>query len=121
MIHGIPQEELLEKSDTGVSLKVHISAQSDYFDGHFPDFKLLPAVAQIDLLAHYVRKYFGTLLSTPDIKRFKFANKVLPGATVLFKISFNPESCKVNFELLDFTDGIEGQLYSSGTYTARMA
>ena len=114
MIHKIPPEEILAQSESEISLKVKISAESDYFDGHFPDFKLLPAVAQIDLLAHYAQKYFGLPLSTPNIKRFKFSDKILPDTTVIFKISFDKEKNRVSFEVSDVADG---RSYSSGSYT----
>lgn len=113
MIHGIPAEEILEKSESKVLLKVKIDAASDYFDGHFPQFKLLPAVAQIDLLVHYAAKYFALPFSTPSIKRFKFSGKILPDTTVLFNISFDSEKSRVSFEL---TDAADGKSYSSGTY-----
>lgn len=118
MIHGISAEEIIEKSENSVLLKVRIDAESDYFDGHFPDFKLLPAVAQIDLLLHYARKYFGLALSTPSIKRFKFSDKILPDALVLFRITFTPENSRVVFDISDF---LTKKSYSSGTYTAKRA
>lgn len=114
MIHGIPEEEVIEKTENAVSLKVQIDAESDYFDGHFPQFKLLPAVAQIDLLAHYAAKYFSLPLSTPSIKRFKFSEKILPDTTVIFKISYDSEKNRVSFEISDFESG---KSYSSGVYT----
>ena len=113
MIHGILPEEVLEQSENQISLKVKISAQSDYFDGHFPQFKLLPAVAQIDLMAHYAAKYFGLPLSTPKIKRFKFSDKILPDTTVIFKITFDSEKNHLTFEV---TDAADGKFYSSGAY-----
>lgn len=114
MIHGIPEEEVLEQSENSVLLKVKIDSKSDYFDGHFPDFKLLPAVAQIDLLVHYAQKYFRIPLSTPNIKRFKFSEKILPDTTVIFKITYDSEKSRISFELNDFSDG---KAYSSGNYT----
>ena len=114
MIHKIPPEEILAQNESEISLKVKISAESDYFDGHFPQFKLLPAVAQIDLLVHYAQKYFALPLSTPNIKRFKFSDKILPDTTVIFKISFEKEKNRVSFEVSDETDG---RVYSSGSYT----
>ena len=114
MIHKIPPEEILAQNESEISLKVKISAESDYFDGHFPQFKLLPAVAQIDLLVHYAQKYFALPLSTPNIKRFKFSDKILPDTTVIFKISFEKEKNRVSFEVSDEADG---RVYSSGSYT----
>ena len=116
MIHSIPQEEVLSKTENEVVLKVKIVSASDYFDGHFPQFKLLPAVAQIDLLAHYSAKYFELPLSTPKIKRFKFADKILPDTSVIFKINFDSASGKVTF---DISDSEKGTSYSSGTYSVK--
>ena len=113
MIHGIGEEEVIEKTESSVSLRVKIPAESDYFDGHFPAFKLLPAVAQIDVLAHYAQKYFGLPLSTPSIKRFKFSGKILPDTVVIFSISYDKEKGRVTFEV---TDASDGKSYSSGSY-----
>ncbi len=112
MIHGIGPETVLEKSDESVRLSVLIPAESDYFDGHFPDFKLLPAVAQIDLVVHYAQKYFGTKLSTPAIKRFKFSDKIFPDTTIIIELKINRENKKLSFAVT----GKEGTNYSSGTY-----
>ncbi len=113
MIHSIPDEEIIEKTECSVVLKVFIDVKSDYFDGHFDQFKLLPAVAQIDLLVHYANKYFGLPLSTPSIKRFKFSDKILPETTVLFKIDFDSQKNRVSFEI---SDSSNEQIYSSGSY-----
>lgn len=113
MIHGIGEETVLEKNEQAVKLKVFIPASSDYFDGHFPDFKLLPAVAQIDLVLHYAQKYFGTKLSTPDIRRFKFSDKIFPDTDVYFELKINRENGKMSFSVTDGKD----VTFSSGTYT----
>ncbi|MBR1537579.1 MAG: hydroxymyristoyl-ACP dehydratase [Treponema sp.] len=114
MLHNIPEEELIERSENSVLLKVKIDSESDYFDGHFPDFKLLPALAQIDLLSHFAQKYFSLPLSTPNIKRFKFTDKILPDSIVIFKISFDSEKKRVTFEI---RDAFDDRLYSSGVYS----
>ncbi len=117
MIHGIPEEEVVEKTESSVQVRVKIPATSDYFDGHFPQFKLLPAVAQIDLLAHYAQKYFGVAVSTPSIKRFKFSDKILPDSTVLFSLDFDAEKGKVTFKISDAGDG---KSYASGSYSIKI-
>ena len=76
----------------------------------------MPAVAQIDLVAHFAQRYFGTELSTPDIKRFKFSDKILPDSTVVFKLKFDGEKSRISFEIADFTGS---RTYSSGSYIAK--
>ena len=112
MFHGIPKETIVSKEDGKVVLKVQIPASSDYFDGHFPEFKLLPAVAQIDLTAHFASEYFGSPLPMQGIKRLKFSDKILPDSVVLFKIQLN--NGKITFEIRSEDESV---LYSAGSYT----
>ena len=99
-------------------LKAFISEESVYFDGHFPKFKLLPAVAQIDLIAHFASKYLGTEANFSEIRRFKFVNKILPNSILTVKIFFDKKKSKINFEILDSE---EKSTYSSGICSARKA
>ena len=39
--HGIIVEQEILKEDQHVILKLNITEESDFFDGHFPQFKLL--------------------------------------------------------------------------------
>lgn len=117
--HGIPAETLVSRKESGtvteVRLAVHIPETSDYFDGHFPQFTLLPAVAQVDMVVHFARRYFGTSLSVPDIKRFKFSEKLLPDSDVVFSLKYDAGTSAVSFSISDCADG---KTYASGTYTA---
>ena len=90
--HGIPAERVISRTESAVELSVRIPAASDYFDGHFPEFKLLPAVAQIDLVTDYARAYFGTSKAVRGIKRCKFIAPLLPDTDVRFSLSFSAES-----------------------------
>ena len=49
-LHGIIVEQEILKEDQHVILKLNITEESDFFDGHFPQFKLLPAVAQFEIV-----------------------------------------------------------------------
>ncbi len=113
--HGIPAETVMYKKDNAVDLEVTIPATSDYFDGHFPDFKLLPAVAQVDLIALFAQRYFGLSRSIPEIKRCKFTEKILPDTKVVFHLSYDEAKNSLAFKLQDFSAQVT---YSSGTYTA---
>lgn len=105
--HGIPSETVLSRKENDsileVELEVLIPLSSDYFDGHFPEFKLLPAVAQVDLVSHFAKRYFGTKLSTSEIKRIKFIDKILPDTITIFKMKFDSSTNKISFEITDFS------------------
>lgn len=116
--HGIPAETVMSRKEDSdgiqIELEVKIPASSDYFDGHFPEFKLLPAVAQVDLIAHFATRYFGVKTSCLDIKRFKFSDKILPDSALIFKMKYEIKTSRVSFEILDFG----GKTFASGNYTA---
>ena len=111
--HGIPDARVVSRTESEAVLDVHIPASSDYFDGHFPTFKLLPAVAQIDLVTDYARACFGTSKGIHDIKRCKFIAPLLPEADVRFTLGYNAGT--ISFKL---TDCVSGAAYASGTLRA---
>ena len=46
--HDIHDEQIISREENAIALEFVIPASSDFFDGHFPQYKLLPAVAQFD-------------------------------------------------------------------------
>lgn len=112
--HGIPPERVISRAEGAVELEVHIPATSDYFDGHFPQFKLLPAVAQIDLVTGYARAYFGTSKAVRDIKRCKFIAPLLPDTTVRVALTYTADgdAGMLTFKITGSADGVA---YASGT------
>lgn len=114
-IHGIPAETVMNRSENEVELEVEIPAASDYFNDHFPQFKLLPAVAQVDLVAHFAQRYFGTEVATVNIKRFKFSDKIFPNTTVVFKLNYDSDKKTVTFSIRDLSGTT---IYAAGTYDA---
>lgn len=103
--------EIISKSESEVVIKVSIPSDSDYFDGHFPDFPILPAVAQVDLVVHFASEYFGIPIGVKEIKRIKFSEKILPDSVLLFKIRFDSEKSKLSFEIKSEDESV---IYSSG-------
>lgn len=99
----------IEKS---VLLEVFIPASSDYFDGHFEQFKLMPAVAQIDLVTSYARFYFGVEKTLSDIKRAKFVKPLRPDTTVIFSLSLKAQT--LSFKIRDKADA---SVYATGSLT----
>ena len=71
--HDIKDEVVVSRDENAIALEFVIPATSDFFDGHFPQYKLLPAVAQFEVITRFSRKYFGTQRYVPNIKRIKFS------------------------------------------------
>ena len=114
-LHGIVDEKIVEKKENSVSLEFSIPESSDFFDGHFPEFKLLPAVAQFEVVTRFSRKYFNTQRYVPAIKRIKFSNPIRPDTNVHLNLEYRAEKSSVNFSMQDAD--IEGKVYSSGSFS----
>jgi len=93
---------VIEQNDNSVSLTFSIPDNHPYFDGHFPGYPILPAVAQVELVIRFAARHWGTAVALTEIRRVKFTNLIRPFAPLLLKlvkkentISFNissPES-----------------------------
>jgi len=77
---------VIEKTENSVSLEFSIPDSSPYFDGHFPDFPILPAVAQVELVTRFALRYLGTGVGLSEIRRIKFTSLVTPGVPLLLKL-----------------------------------
>lgn len=114
-VHDITNEKILLREDNKISLEFIIPATSDFFDGHFPEFKLLPAVAQFEVITRFSRKYFGTQRYIPNIKRIKFSAPILPDSKIKLDLEHKVEKETVTFNMAD-SDNAE-HVYSSGSFS----
>ena len=120
-LHDIKDEQIISKEEGKVVLEFVIPASSDFFDGHFPEYKLLPAeykllpaVAQFEVVTRFSRKYFGTQRWVPSIKRIKFSAPIRPDTKIHLELTYKAEKQSVTFNLSDAN--VEGKVYSSGTF-----
>lgn len=113
-LHDIVNEKVVAKENNQISLEFVIPASSDFFDGHFPEYKLLPAVAQFEVVTRYSKKYFNTQRWVPGIKRIKFSAPIRPDSKIHLDLKHNVEKGTVTFNLSDAN--VEGKVYSSGTF-----
>ena len=99
--------------------KVVFPASSDYYDGHFPEFKLLPAVAQVDMVLRFARNFLDVPKNITKIHRTKFASPILPDVPVTVKITYDAKSAKVTFSYTKAAEAMgDGEkLLSSGSIT----
>ncbi|MFP3089350.1 AMP-binding protein [Treponema sp. TIM-1] len=109
-IHGLSCLRVLDQTDTSVTLEFEFSLELDYFDGHFPEFKLLPAVAQLELAVRFADRYFATGITLAGTKRLKFSAMIRPGSRVFLKLRQDPKKGTLHFT---FT-GPDDTIYSTG-------
>lgn len=115
-LHDIKDEQIVAQEEDKITLEFVIPGTSDFFDGHFPEYKLLPAVAQFEVVTRFSRKYFKTQRYVPSIKRIKFSAPIRPETKVRLNLSKNTAKGTVSFEISDAN--VEGKVYSSGTFNA---
>ena len=112
--HDITDEQILNQSENQIALEFVIPASCDFFDGHFPEYKLLPAVAQFEIITRFSRKYFGTQRYVPNIKRIKFSAPIRPDTKIHLELTYKKEKGTVTFNMADAC--VEGKIYSSGSF-----
>ena len=100
-LHDIVNEEVLLNEGGKAILEFVIPESSDFFDGHFPEYKLLPAVAQFEVVTRFSKKYFGTQRYVPNIKRIKFSAPIRPDTKVHLELTYKAEKGLVQFTLSD--------------------
>jgi acyl-coenzyme A synthetase/AMP-(fatty) acid ligase/3-hydroxymyristoyl/3-hydroxydecanoyl-(acyl carrier protein) dehydratase len=95
-----------------LTAKLLFPATSDYFDGHFPEFKLLPAVVQVDMVLRLARNFLDVPKELSKMNRTRFANPILPDVPVMVKITYDADVGKVTFA---FTSADGDTSYSNGS------
>jgi len=115
-LHSIENEKVISKEGNNIKLEFVIPVTSDFFDGHFPEYKLLPAVAQFEIVTRFARKYFGTQRYVPSIKRIKFVAPIRPDTKINLELTYKVEKSSVSFTMSDAD--VEGKTYSTGSFDA---
>jgi 3-hydroxymyristoyl/3-hydroxydecanoyl-(acyl carrier protein) dehydratase len=100
----------IEQKENYAEIEFSIPAGSPYFDGHFPEFSLLPAVAQTELVIRFASEYLGTGIDVAEMKRVKFTKFIRPNVKFFMRLEKSEKS--VRFKIFS---PVEESVYSSGT------
>lgn len=113
--HSIDNEKIIEQGEDALTIEYTIPESSDFFDGHFPEYKLLPAVAQFETVTRFCKKYFGTKRHVPAIRRIKFSAPIRPDTTVKLELKLNRTKNSVAYTISN-AKNLE-TVYSSGNFS----
>ena len=110
--------KIIEKTENSVTLEFRVPASSPYYNGHFPEAPILPAVAQIELALRFAAEHLGTGIDVREIKRIKFSDRVLPNRPHFLRLERNDSN--LSFRL--FSPGVDSgeTIYSSGTLIMKL-
>ena len=109
-------EKLVEQSGEKAVVEFSVPPESDYFNEHFPLFRVLPGVAQFELAIRFAARYLGTTLHVERAKRLKFSALVRPGVPLRMELVKAAGSLTVAFTL---TSPGGDTAYSSGSFVTR--
>ena len=99
-MNGLPTI-LHEQRDTEHSkLELLVDAANPWFQGHFPQFAILPGVVQIGWAEHYARTLYG-FDAVSTLEQVKFKRPILPGAKLVLTLTPDLTACRVRYEYRD--------------------
>ena len=89
-------DKIIEKGDTHIVGVKNITVNEPFFQGHFPEEPVMPGVLQIEAMAQTGGLLVLSSVEEPErystyfmkIDNVKFRQKVVPGDTLLFHVSF---------------------------------
>jgi 3-hydroxyacyl-[acyl-carrier-protein] dehydratase len=105
----LPQIDSIERHRNSLSLRFVVHDTLDYFDGHFPECKLLPGVVQIGWAVEIARTEIPIDGRFRALAGVKFMRVIQPGAAVSLDLSCTDDRRELSFE---FRSG--GVICSSG-------
>lgn len=90
---------LKEKTEDMFIAEVFISENSPSFDGHFENFKLFPAIAQIKTVFDISKKIFNIDFSINKLSKIKFINMIFPNTYINIEARYLNNS--ISFKIYD--------------------
>ena len=111
-IHGI-SFAIKEQEENKVAVTFAAPESCDFYDGHFPERKFLPAVAQFHIAVKVAEQYFKVEIPLVETRRIKFSHPILPEKAMVLTITC--EGSRLQFSYCDET----GKEYSRGTFFAK--
>ena len=106
------EEQLLQRSGAAAVVEFRVPPESPYFDGHFPECKILSAAAQIDIILRLAGRYLAGGLAASGIKKLKFTKIIPPGVPIRLELAWAQNAGTLSFKMLDAEGGAP---YASGS------
>ena len=73
-------------SENCIIYKIFFYKNCNFFNGHFPEFKLTPGVFQLYMAKEFANAHFGLNLGEGQWKRIKFSNIIPPDSIINLKL-----------------------------------
>lgn len=106
-----PQILSVDTADNSVLITLHVPDQLSWFDGHFPEQKVLPGVVQVDWAGKLARALFVKDDAFQQLSNIKFKTMVMPDTAMQLELTFNAAKHSIKFTYFNETDS-----FSSGSF-----
>lgn len=94
-----------EENKTSIVLRLLISTDIIFFQGHFPGTPILPGITQYDWALYFAQKYFNIKREEfLYIEQLKFTKAITPDTTLSLEIKL--EDCTLTFKYFNSVDGV---------------
>jgi len=112
--YEIQIKEVIERRADYLLADIFIPASTPYYDGHFPNYKLLPGVAQMEIVTELAAFYFSVPRSFSRARRIKFSHPITPDTVVRLEIKYSKEKSSAAFVISGAAE--KTCVYSSGGF-----
>lgn len=114
-MNGLPAILRQRRDETKSELDLRVEAGNPWFEGHFPQFAILPGVVQIGWAEHFARDLYGIDTGVCVLEQVKFKRPILPGAELTLVLTPNLTAHKVRYEYRDADTSYSGGILNFGT------
>jgi 3-hydroxymyristoyl/3-hydroxydecanoyl-(acyl carrier protein) dehydratase len=101
-----------EITQNSITYKMIFYSKCNFFNGHFPEFKLVPGVVQLYFAKEFSNAHFGTDIQEGQWKRIKFSNIIEPDKILYLKLTKDEKN--VSYEYYS-----DDRRYSSGVFSCQ--
>ena len=108
-MRGLPTVVDERRNPEHCELEILVEAANPWFEGHFPQFAILPGVVQIGWAEHYARARYGFDGGIAALEQVKFKRPILPGAKLTLVLKPDAAARRLRYEYRDAESS-----YSSG-------
>jgi len=109
-MNGLPTIIKQHRDTERSELEILVEAGNPWFEGHFPQFAILPGVVQIGWAEHFARALYGFDTGVLTLEQIKFKRPILPGARLTLVLKPDMPAQKLRYEYRDADTS-----YSAGT------
>lgn len=100
-MNGLPTIVSQRRDAERSELEILVEAGNPWFEGHFPQFPILPGVVQIGWAEHFAQTLYGFATGVSVVEQVKFKRPILPGTRLTLVLRPDMRAHKLRYEYRD--------------------